>query len=87
VSLEIQIEIGLASCPWSVKIVLKLQLYEINHDNPSSSLQQAFAQGRALKVISGLNNFNAERVAATVTAAQQGGATFVDIAVDADLVR
>ncbi|HCF26020.1 MAG TPA: DUF561 domain-containing protein, partial [Cyanobacteria bacterium UBA11049] len=50
-------------------------------------LQQAFAQGRALKVISGLNNFNAERVAATVTAAQQGGATFVDIAADADLVR
>ncbi len=26
------------------------QLYEINHDNPSSS-QQAFAQGRALKVV------------------------------------
>ncbi len=50
-------------------------------------LQQALAQGRALKVISGLNNFNAERVAATVTAAQQGGATFVDIAADADLVR
>lgn len=50
-------------------------------------LQQAFEQGRSLKVITGLNNFNPDRVAATVTAAQQGGATFVDIAADADLVK
>lgn len=50
-------------------------------------LQQAFEQGRALKVITGLNNFNPNRVAATVTAAQQGGATFVDIAADADLIQ
>lgn len=50
-------------------------------------LQRAFEQGRALKVISGLNNFDSKRVAATVTAAQRGGATFVDIAADADLVR
>lgn len=50
-------------------------------------LQRAFAQGNALKVISGLNNFDPERVAATVKAAQQGGATFVDIAADADLLK
>lgn len=50
-------------------------------------LQQAFEQGRALKVISGLNNFNSIQVAATITAADRGGATFVDIAADADLVR
>lgn len=50
-------------------------------------LQRAFEQGRALKVISGLNNFDSKRVAATVTAAQRGGATFVDIAADADLVK
>lgn len=50
-------------------------------------LQQAFERGRSLKVISGLNNFDAKRVAATVTAADRGGATFVDIAADADLVR
>ena len=50
-------------------------------------LQRAFDRGRALKVISGLNNFDAKRVAATVTAADRGGATFVDIAADADLVR
>lgn len=52
-----------------------------------STLQAALAQGRALKVISGLNNFDADRVAATVRAADQGGATFVDIAADADLIR
>lgn len=52
-----------------------------------SNLQHAFAQGRALKIISGLTNRDADRVAAVVRAADQGGATFVDIAADADLVR
>lgn len=52
-----------------------------------SLLQRAFAQGNALKVISGLNNFDPEQVAAIVKAAQQGGATFVDIAADSDLVK
>ncbi|MGF1492091.1 MAG: DUF561 domain-containing protein [Microcoleaceae cyanobacterium] len=51
------------------------------------TLQQAFDQRQALKVISGLNNFDAQRVAAIVNAATQGGATFVDIAADSDLVR
>lgn len=51
------------------------------------SLQRAFDQGRALKIISGLTNFDADRVAATVRAAELGGATFVDIAADANLVR
>lgn len=51
------------------------------------SLQQAFVQRNALKVISGLTNFNAEHVAAVVRAADRGGATFVDIAADPDLVR
>lgn len=50
-------------------------------------LGRAFEQGRVLKVISGLNNFDSKRVAATITAADQGGATFVDIAADAELVR
>jgi len=52
-----------------------------------SSLETALAQGQALKVISGLNNFDRDRVAATVKAAEQGGATFVDIAADPELVR
>lgn len=51
------------------------------------TLQTALAQGRALKIISGLNNFDADRVAATVKAADRGGATFVDIAADPALVR
>ncbi len=51
------------------------------------SLESALSQKRALKVISGLNNFDRDRVAAVVQAADQGGATFVDIAADAELVR
>jgi hypothetical protein len=51
------------------------------------TLQQAFDQIRVLKVISGLNNFDANNVAAIVKAADRGGATFVDIAADSDLVR
>lgn len=50
-------------------------------------LQNAFEQKRALKVISGLNNFDIPSVTATVTAADRGGATFVDIAADPNLVQ
>ena len=52
-----------------------------------SELKQAFEMNGALKIISGLTNYDPERVAAVVKAADQGGATFVDIAADADLVR
>ena len=52
-----------------------------------AKLQSAFAPGQALKIISGLTNFDRDRVAAVVRAADQGGATFIDIAADADLVR
>jgi len=52
-----------------------------------AKLHTAFAQGRALKIISGLNNFDRDRVAMVIRAADQGGATFLDIAADADLVR
>lgn len=51
------------------------------------TLHKAFDQSRVLKVISGLNNFDLFRVAATVKAADRGGATFVDIAAEPDLVR
>ncbi|MCG9892901.1 MAG: DUF561 domain-containing protein [Thermosynechococcaceae cyanobacterium MS004] len=50
------------------------------------SLQSAFANRHALKIISGLNNFDAAQVSAVVRAADQGGATFVDIAADPELV-
>ncbi len=49
-------------------------------------LQAAFDQNRGLKVISGLTNFDAERVVTIVKAADHGGATFVDIAADPELV-
>lgn len=51
------------------------------------TLQPAFAQSRVLKVISGLMNFDADRVEAVVKAADRGGATFVDIAADPRLVE
>ncbi|MBW4480306.1 MAG: DUF561 domain-containing protein [Tolypothrix brevis GSE-NOS-MK-07-07A] len=50
-------------------------------------IQRAFANRQALKVISGLNNFDAHRTAAIVKAADLGGATFVDIAADPALVQ
>jgi thiamine monophosphate synthase len=49
-------------------------------------LQSALLQRRAVKIISGLNNFNRDQVLAVVNAAEQGGATFVDIAADPDLI-
>ncbi len=52
-----------------------------------STLQTALNEGRALKVISGLTNFQADRVSAVVRAADRGGATFVDIAADPALVQ
>ncbi|MDJ0659208.1 MAG: DUF561 domain-containing protein [Crocosphaera sp.] len=50
-------------------------------------LEKAFAQRQALKIISGLTNFDISNVSAIVQAAQAGGATFVDIAASPDLVR
>ena len=50
-------------------------------------LDRAFTSKNALKVISGLNNFNRDRVAQVVRAAEAGGATFVDIAAEPNLVR
>ncbi|KAG9447979.1 hypothetical protein H6P81_014107 [Aristolochia fimbriata] len=46
-----------------------------------------FHRRRALKIISGLQNFDRENVAAVVTAADKGGATHVDIACDPELVK
>ena len=51
------------------------------------NLLQALERGQALKVISGLTNFNHDRVAMVARAAGRGGATFIDIAADAGLVR
>jgi thiamine monophosphate synthase len=52
-----------------------------------SVFHRTFARGPVLKIISGLNNFDPDRVAATVRAADRGGATFVDIAARPELVQ
>ncbi|MEM6254435.1 MAG: DUF561 domain-containing protein [Cyanobacteria bacterium P01_D01_bin.156] len=51
------------------------------------NIHTALTQGHALKIISGLTNFDIANVLAVAKAAQQGGATFIDIAADAELVR
>ncbi|MEM1368029.1 MAG: DUF561 domain-containing protein [Cyanobacteria bacterium P01_H01_bin.15] len=53
----------------------------------NSRLQQAFAQSSAVKIISGLNNFDVTSVLKVVRAAEAGGATYVDIAATPTLVR
>jgi Protein of unknown function (DUF561) len=49
-------------------------------------LQRAFSNGQALKIISGLQNFDRTSVQMVVQAASLGGATYVDIAAQADLI-
>ncbi|CAK9321184.1 unnamed protein product [Citrullus colocynthis] len=51
------------------------------------SVLKDFHERRALKIISGLQNLDRENVASVVTAADKGGATHVDIACDAELVK
>ena len=52
-----------------------------------SSVMRPFAEGNAFKVISGLKNFDAVNVKSVVSAACEGGASHVDLACDASLVR
>ncbi|EPS58086.1 hypothetical protein M569_16731, partial [Genlisea aurea] len=48
---------------------------------------EEFRRRKALKIISGLSNFDRDNVAAVVTAADKGGATCVDVACDPELVK
>jgi len=50
------------------------------------SLQSAFNQANALKIISGLQNFDPTSVQMVVQAANLGGATYVDIAAKSELI-
>jgi deoxyribose-phosphate aldolase len=70
--------------PIDVKIV-QIKIDKVM--NMLNSLQTAFASNRVLKVISGLNNFDRDRVAMVVRAADLGGATLLDIAANPELVR
>jgi hypothetical protein len=53
----------------------------------SFQVTKALKARKALKVISGLNNFDQTKVSMIVQAAEAGGATYVDIAAKEDLVR
>jgi Protein of unknown function (DUF561) len=52
-----------------------------------ASVLKPFSEGNAFKVIAGLNNFDASIVKNVVSAACTGGASHVDLACDASLVR
>ncbi|MEM9536239.1 MAG: DUF561 domain-containing protein [Cyanobacteria bacterium P01_E01_bin.45] len=52
-----------------------------------AAMLEALAERRALKVISGLQNFDADSVRRVVRAADIGGASWVDIAADPDLIE
>ena len=52
-----------------------------------SAVMRPFSEGNAFKVISGLKNFDAANVKDVVSAACLGGASHVDLACDASLVR
>ncbi|MBM5804445.1 MAG: DUF561 domain-containing protein [Cyanobacteria bacterium K_DeepCast_35m_m2_155] len=52
-----------------------------------AALVSSLAERRALKVIAGLNNFDATSVARVARAAAAGGADLIDVACDAALVR
>jgi hypothetical protein len=56
-------------------------------DATKDAVLKAFREKRALKIISGLQNFDRSSVASVVSAADKGGATHVDIACDQDLVK
>ncbi|CAI8583983.1 unnamed protein product [Vicia faba] len=51
------------------------------------SILKDFRERTALKIITGLQNFDKDNVAFVVTAAEKGGATHVDIACDPELVK
>lgn len=48
--------------------------------------KQALNEKRAVKIIAGINNFDAEKVEKVVCAAEQAGAHAIDIAADKDLI-
>ncbi|KAF8031101.1 hypothetical protein BT93_D0328 [Corymbia citriodora subsp. variegata] len=78
---------ALASKPWSQsRRRASLTTRAILSTSRELALK-GFHERRALKIISGLQNFDRENVSSVVTAADKGGATHVDIACDPELVK
>ncbi|KAA8514952.1 hypothetical protein F0562_018261 [Nyssa sinensis] len=71
----------------SAKRRLSLTTTRALFSTTKESVLKDFHERRALKIISGLQNFNRDNVASVVTAADKGGATHVDIACDPELVK
>ena len=67
--------------------ILLVVLVAIANALSKSAVLAPFVHGNALKVIAGINQFDATVVKNVVAAACQSGATLVDIACDASLVR
>ena len=53
----------------------------------NSNLQEAIANRNILKIISGINNFDITKVLKITKAAEQGGATYIDVAANDVLVK
>lgn len=70
-----------------VKVRQPLRVTAVSATSHREFVLKDFHARRALKVISGLQNFNSDSVASVVTAAEKGGATHVDIACDPELVK
>jgi len=73
-----------------VLIVIALICFVVNTfalKHSRESVLRPFVQGKALKIISGLNNFDTTLVTNVAWAAQFGGASHVDIACDPALVK
>ncbi|KAI6703462.1 hypothetical protein NL676_012598 [Syzygium grande] len=78
---------ALSSKPWSPSRRRASFTTRAILSNSRELALKGFHERRALKIISGLQNFDRENVSSVVTAADKGGATHVDIACDPDLVR
>lgn len=53
----------------------------------NTKLRQKFQKRKAIKIITGLNNFEVTSIIKKVKAAEIGGATYVDIAANTDIVK
>ncbi|XP_030470732.1 uncharacterized protein ycf23-like [Syzygium oleosum] len=77
----------LSSKPWSPSRRRASLTTRAILSNSRELALKGFHERRALKIISGLQNFDGENVSSVITAADKGGATHVDIACNPELVR
>ncbi|XP_058092635.1 uncharacterized protein LOC131239096 [Magnolia sinica] len=78
-------------CPSTISFSLKKRTATFTTrallSSTRESVLKSFHERNALKIISGLQNFDRDNVASVITAADKGGATHVDIACDPELVK